>query len=225
MAKGPFTIGLVSETFLVRQGLANVLRRAKFKQVVQLGGADLSSESLQAAALRIKRLDLVFFDLHSMEHAREGLLAEEIVSFVRARWPSAKIVGLGTLLELGAHSQCLDGRIEFTRAGRDQLVEMAQAVASHGLLLTELPEPRDVTLECARWRALSPRERQVLSLLGYGSDNLKMAAELTISESSIKGHVSSLLRKFQADNRSELALIARAAGLRNGYRGPSFRRD
>jgi len=225
MAKGPFTIGLISETLLIRHGLADLLRRAKFNRVVHLGSPHLSTENLHTACLRINRLDLVFFDLHSMEHASEGLIPEDIVSVLRSDWPGVKIVGLGTLLELGAHSDCLDGRVEFTRASPDQLVDIAQAVADHGRLPSQPTEGRDVARECARWRALSPRERQVLSLLGCGSDNLKIAAELTISESSIKGHVSNLLKKFEADNRSELALIARAAGLRTGHRRQSFRRD
>jgi DNA-binding NarL/FixJ family response regulator len=53
----------------------------------------------------------------------------------------------------------------------------------------------------------------VLGLLGCGVENSKIAASLGISERAIKAHVSALLEKFHADNRTELALIACRAGL------------
>jgi DNA-binding NarL/FixJ family response regulator len=61
---------------------------------------------------------------------------------------------------------------------------------------------------------LSLRERQVLSLIGSGADNLKIAAQLTISERTVKAHVTGLYRKTQVENRTQLAILARDVGLR-----------
>jgi DNA-binding NarL/FixJ family response regulator len=58
---------------------------------------------------------------------------------------------------------------------------------------------------------LTPREREVLGHIAHGADNLKIAALLTISERTVKAHVTSLFKKLGAENRVELALAARAA--------------
>ena len=56
---------------------------------------------------------------------------------------------------------------------------------------------------------LTPREREVLSHIANGADNLKVAAALGIAERTVKSHVTSLFRKIGAENRVELALAAR----------------
>jgi DNA-binding NarL/FixJ family response regulator len=62
--------------------------------------------------------------------------------------------------------------------------------------------------------ALTPREREVLAWIGTGADNLKISAQLGISERTVSAHVSSIYRKLGRENRTELALLARDAGLR-----------
>jgi DNA-binding NarL/FixJ family response regulator len=63
-------------------------------------------------------------------------------------------------------------------------------------------------------RSLSDRERQVLSYLSGGADNLKIATLLQISERTVKAHVSNLYRKLGQENRTQLALLARQNGVR-----------
>ena len=62
-------------------------------------------------------------------------------------------------------------------------------------------------------RLLSPRERQVLSFISGGADNLKIAAHLGITERTVRAHVSSLYRKLGSENRTQLALLARQLGI------------
>lgn len=59
---------------------------------------------------------------------------------------------------------------------------------------------------------LTPREDEVLRALGAGTDNLKIAAQLGITERTVKAHVTSLYRKLGAESRVELALAGRAIG-------------
>ncbi|MBN1210924.1 MAG: response regulator transcription factor [Myxococcaceae bacterium] len=61
---------------------------------------------------------------------------------------------------------------------------------------------------------MTPRQRDVLGHLSTGSDNLKIAAHLGISERAVKAHVSALLSLFNAENRTELAVLACRAGMR-----------
>lgn len=60
---------------------------------------------------------------------------------------------------------------------------------------------------------LTSRERDVLRYVAIGADNLKIAAQLAITERTVRAHVSALYRKLSADNRTELALTGRRLGL------------
>lgn len=56
--------------------------------------------------------------------------------------------------------------------------------------------------------SLTDRERQVLRSLVEGKDNRQIAAELTISEHTVKSHVSTLLEKLGVENRVQAAVFA-----------------
>lgn len=75
------------------------------------------------------------------------------------------------------------------------------------------PRPR-VPQETSVLGVLSAREREVLTFLAAGADNLKIASLLHISERTVKAHVSSLYRKLGQENRTQLALHARQLGIR-----------
>jgi DNA-binding NarL/FixJ family response regulator len=62
-------------------------------------------------------------------------------------------------------------------------------------------------------RQLTPREREVLTLMADGGTNRQIATRLEISEQSVKNHISNLLRKLGARNRTEAAAVARRDGL------------
>jgi len=59
---------------------------------------------------------------------------------------------------------------------------------------------------------LTPREQEVLRLVGEGKRNPEIAHALDISENTVKTHISSLMRKLEIDDRLQLALHAARAG-------------
>jgi two-component system response regulator DegU len=60
---------------------------------------------------------------------------------------------------------------------------------------------------------LTPRETEILKYIGQGYLNKQIAAELGISEQTIKNHVTSILRKLNANARTEAVVVAIKQGL------------
>ncbi len=60
---------------------------------------------------------------------------------------------------------------------------------------------------------LTPREKEVLSLLARGYNNNEIAACLHISKHTVKNHVSNIYHKLEMDDRTQIALLA----VRHGF--------
>lgn len=60
--------------------------------------------------------------------------------------------------------------------------------------------------------ALTPRERQILQELAKGSSNKVIARALSLSEKTVKHHMTNILQKLRVSNRVEAALLAKNAG-------------
>ncbi|HOB40314.1 MAG: response regulator transcription factor [Limnochordia bacterium] len=60
---------------------------------------------------------------------------------------------------------------------------------------------------------LTPREREVLTLMAQGMSNGEIASALFISEHTVKNHVSNIYRKLGDNDRTRVALLAREQDL------------
>ncbi|MFD3679388.1 response regulator [Streptomyces sp. NPDC058613] len=61
--------------------------------------------------------------------------------------------------------------------------------------------------------ALTPREREVLTLMGHGRSNAELARELTLSEATVKTHVARIFAKLSLRDRAQAVVLAYETGL------------
>jgi DNA-binding NarL/FixJ family response regulator len=101
-------------------------------------------------------------------------------------------------------------------APRDELFNAVRVVHGGGSLL----HPVVATRLLGRLQqqenavdALTPRESEVLQLVAQGLTNKEIAARLVVTERTVKFHVSSMMGKLGAGNRTELVALANQRGL------------
>ncbi|MBV7332330.1 response regulator transcription factor [Chloroflexi bacterium TSY] len=137
-----------------------------------------------------------------------------------AQWPEAKVIVLTTFnrddyvfqaVRAGALGFLLkdapmDNLIQTIRSVHEGVVFIQPEIASR--MLREQIRPQFTPVE-----PLSEREQEVLMLLAQGASNQEIADALVITRGTVKNHVSNILGKLQAENRTQAADIAR----RHGY--------
>jgi len=98
--------------------------------------------------------------------------------------------------------------LEQAASAAEEAAAYARAVADVLLSLSDRAIPVAApTTPCAE-NPLSPREREVLSLVAEGWSNKAIADALSVSPNTIKTHVASLLTKLNVDSRVQLATLA-----------------
>ena len=207
----PIRILLVEDQTLMRQGLKTILDLEPGLHVV---GEASDGEAGVPAALEL-RPDVILMDVQLPK-----LNGVEATAAICAAWSQARVIILTTFdrddyvfrgVRAGAVGYLLKDvpathLIDTIRRVHAGEVFIQPAIASR--LLRELVRPQESPLD-----ALSEREREVLVLLAQGAANRDIAEKLYITEGTVKNHVSNILAKLQAENRTRAADIARRYGL------------
>ena len=210
MAEGGIRILVADDHPMLREGLVAVLSTQPDFDIV--GEAADGAEVVRLAeALRpdVILLDLEMPDVDGVA-ALEGL--RDAVSEARAIVFTAYDTDERILrsLRAGARGYLLKG------ASRQEIFDAVRTVHAGGSLL----EPGVTTrlLDHVReggeqTEPLTPRELEVLALISEGLHNSEIAGRLFVTERTVKFHVSSILAKLGADNRTEAVALAARRGL------------
>lgn len=193
---------VVDDHALVREGLALVLgARDDIDVVAQYA----SGEDLLAADAVA---DVVLLDLYL-----PGLDGIEVLRRIRRRGPEPKVLMLTTIGRPREIRRALaEGAAGFVLKDStgDELVAAVRAAAAG---ITAMTPAAAAVLSASAAATLTPREQDVLALLGQGMTNRDIAAELRLAERTVKVHVGNVLAKLGVTSRTQAALLAtRSAG-------------
>ena len=209
----PTTLLVVDDHEVVRQGLVALLdRRAGFQVVAEAGTA---AEAVEQA--RRFRPDLVVMDVRLPDGS--GI---EACRDIRSELPETRVVMLTSYPDedavLAAIVAGASGYLLKQVRARD-LVAALETVAAGGSLLDPavtgkvLDRMRRIATDDDELAALTQQERKILALVAEGKTNKEIAADVFLSDKTVKNYVSSILAKLNLERRAQAAAyVARMKG-------------
>lgn len=209
-AAAPIRVLIVDDHDMLREGLTMFLKA--FPDMEMVGEAANGQEAIDLC--RALSPDVVLMDLVMPE--MDGVTA---IRAIHATMPKTAVIALSSFgeerlvrsaLEAGAVSyllknvsaESLADSIRLARAG----ISTLSAEASAALVIGQREAKSD--------DSLTPREREILTLLIDGHTNAEIAARLGLSLYTVKNHVRNLLAKLDVGNRTEAVSLALQRGLR-----------
>ncbi|HJY36493.1 MAG TPA: response regulator transcription factor [Steroidobacteraceae bacterium] len=195
----------VDDHQLLREGIAAVLdSQEDMTLVAQAANGREAVESFRRLRPDVTLMDLRMPDMSGIE----------AITAIRSEFPDARIIVLTTYagdaqaaaaLKAGASGYLLKNLV------RKELLETIRAVHSGKRRIP--PEIATEIAEHVADDALTGREIEVLRRVASGKSNKLIAAELDISEGTVKTHMKSILPKLDASDRTHAVMIALKRGI------------
>jgi DNA-binding NarL/FixJ family response regulator len=207
------TVVVADDSVLLREGLVRVLEELGVTVAGAYGDADTLLDALPAT-----KPDLVVLDVRMPPSFRD----EGVRAAIRARalYPQLGILLLSQYVEVAYAQELLSagtGGIGYLLKDRvaslDEVRDAVDRIAAGGTVL----DPEVVAQLIGRRRdpleTLTPREREVLALMGEGRTNAAIAAALVIGTGAVEKNVTSIFQKLGlddsgSDHRRVLAVLA-----------------
>lgn len=190
---------------LLREGIAALIGNQTDMQLV----AEASNGREALELFRKHRPDITLMDLQMPDMS--GI---DAMSSIRGEFPDARLIVLTThagdvqisrALKAGARAYLLKGSL------RKELLETIRAVHAGQKRLS--PEAAAEIAEHATDDVLTPREAEVLRLVAGGNANKEIAAQLSLTEETVKSHVRNILAKLGANDRTHAVAIGLKRGI------------
>jgi DNA-binding NarL/FixJ family response regulator len=207
MSHNPSSIRVltVDDHALLREGIAALVNAESDMKIV----AEATNGQEAIEKFRLHRPDVTLMDLQMP--ALNGI---EAIIGIRSEFPNARIIVLTTYagdvqvlraLKAGARGYILKGHV------RIELLDTIRAV--HAGQKRIPPEVAAQLAEHAADEGLTARELDVLRLIATGNANKEIAAQLSIGEDTVKGHVTNILAKLGANDRTHAVTIGLKRGI------------
>jgi DNA-binding NarL/FixJ family response regulator len=190
---------------LVRQGIAGLLAvQPDMALVAEAANGREAIQQFRKHCPDIALMDLQMSDVNGLD----AIIA------IRGEFPDARIIVLTTYqgdiqvlraIKAGAQGYLLKNLLH------KELLDTIRAVHAGKKALS--PEVSFQLAEHATDDALTPAEIRVLRLIAQGSANKEIAAQLSISEETVKGQVRNILSKLGAKDRTHAAIIGLKRGI------------
>jgi DNA-binding NarL/FixJ family response regulator len=215
MSEGLISIVVADDHWLVRLGLSNLF--ANLRHFALVAEATTAAEAIAVA--RTHAPDVVIMDVRLPDAS--GI---EACRQIRSENPNTRVIMLTSFGDEDAViAAILAGASGYLlkQSDPERLIAAVETAAAGGSLLD--PAVSDTVVHWMRGAAstaqsgdrLSEQERKILPLIAEGKTNRQIAAQLYLSEHTVKTYVSSLLKKLQLARRAEAAAyIARQQQVR-----------
>jgi DNA-binding NarL/FixJ family response regulator len=190
---------------LLRRGIASIIASQPDMTLV----AEASNGREAVDQYRKHRPDITLMDLQMPE-----MTGVDAMIAIRSEFPDARIIVLSTYagdvqvlraMKVGARGYLLKTLLD------KDLLETIRAVHAGRKMLSA--EASYELAEHATSDALTPAEIAVLRLIAAGHANKQIAAQLSITEDSVKGRVKNILSKLDAGDRTHAAMIGIKRGI------------
>jgi DNA-binding NarL/FixJ family response regulator len=211
---------IVDDNNLFRVGMASLLEAYEDIEVIAQASGGRMGVRLAAEL----RPDVVLMDVRMPDldgsGATEAILDDNPSARVVALTVVADEADIAAAIGAGACGYMLkdsgiDDVVAAIRAAADGTAWLSPS-AAQALVDLIRREHRQAVHAHAPDSSLSPRELDVLRLVACGLDNTQIAGELSISPSTAKNHVSSILGKLRVSNRLQAAIYAVQQGIASG---------
>jgi DNA-binding NarL/FixJ family response regulator len=202
---GPIRILSVDDHPVLRQGIAALVAGQSDMSLV----AEASNGREAIQQFRAHHPDVTLMDLQMPEMS--GL---DALNAIRGEFPEARIIVLTTYtgdaqvlraVKAGARAYLLKNSLH------KELLETIRTVHAGKKALS--PEASYQIAEHSTDDALTPAEIRVLRLIAEGNANKEIAAQLSVSEETVKGQVRNILSKLGANDRAHAAVIGVKRGI------------
>lgn len=200
----PIRVVVIDDHAVVRSGLANFLR--VYPDLMLVGEGQSGSDALVLSATL--EPDVILMDL-----VMPGMGGVEAIRQVRAQFPAIKVLVLTSFDDEALVQAALEAGAIGYLLKSVSIHEMANAIrAACSGQSTLSPEATTALIHSSRRKSagydLKDRELQILALLTEGLTNPQIADRLSLSISTVKFYVSSILEKLDVETRTEAVSLA-----------------